>query len=86
MVVKAAQMQVAFHQLVLIQVAQYPFQQAAGGGKQRLGRSAQLCTELGEHLVAGTGVVITVDDPFRFTDHPGAFKAKLKTGQTIACR
>ncbi|MNV69856.1 hypothetical protein D3C71_1627870 [compost metagenome] len=32
-IVETAQMQVALHQLVLIQVAQHPFQQTTGGGK-----------------------------------------------------
>lgn len=36
-IIKTAQVDIGIHQLVLIQIAQNPFQQTAGGGEQRLG-------------------------------------------------
>lgn len=38
-IVEAAQVNVALHQLMLSQISQYAFQQAAGDGKQRFGRT-----------------------------------------------
>ena len=36
-IVEAAQVDVALHQLMLRQITQHPFQQATGGGEQRFG-------------------------------------------------
>lgn len=70
--------------MVLAHIAQYPFQQPAGGGKQRLWRPSQTRAEGGEHLIAGAGMVVAVDHPLRaqFNTRPG--QTLRKPGQTIA--
>ena len=85
-IVEAAQVDVALHQLMLRQITQHPFQQATGRGEQRFGRTPQLCAQLSEHLVTRAGVVAAVDDPFRFARYAGALRAKLEAGQPIAGR
>ena len=70
--------------MVLAHIAQHPFQQTTGGGKQRLWRPAQARAEGGEHLIAGAGVIVAVDHPLRAQRNARLSQTLRKSGQAIA--
>ncbi len=64
-IVEAGQTYIALQQVMLPHIAQHPFQQTAGGGKESFWRTAQTRAKLGKHFIAGAGMVITMNDPLR---------------------
>ena len=82
-IVKAGDMDIALQQVMLAHIAQHPFQQPAGGGKQRFRRAAQARAEGGGPPIPAAWGVVAGDESLRAGGDTGARQPLPKARQAI---